>query len=409
MKLVYNRFLLSVYAIMILVSIESCSQIGSVVPATPVVTSIIPATDTIGQTITITGSNFTNAASVTINGLAATNIVVTGSSQITCTVTGTPGVAVDSAIVIVSVGTFASSAGTTISILATGPAPIDGYSSSGQVASNNLIGYWPFDGSVNEQLHNAAPILSGGAYSFVAGRIGQAIQFTNGWLTYPNTSTAASYGTNPSNNNDTLNGGFTLSMWVQLPDTNLLTNLFQLSHSNVPNYPLLGLAYRKHADKTVDMDGGITNLDSTGTHSTYAGAFTTFLFKDSSVIGGSKWTFLAMVYDTINSAHHLSYFANGVLLTIINLDSLGAANPADWAFPNGGSLQMLCANAVPTGNWPTIGTFESSTTTPGDVSNNIPSFMSSNMNAVLDDIRLFNINLPAQNISDLYNLGMQGR
>jgi hypothetical protein len=290
--------------------------------------------------------------------------------------------------------------------------PVDGFTSSSQIATSNLIAYFPFDGSTTEQLHTAAPTLSGGTSSFVTGRIGQALELTNGWLTYPAAATGASVGTNPYGNNDTLYGGFTLSMWVQIPDTSLLTNLFQLSHSNVANWPLLGLAYRKHdADSTVDMDGGLTNLDGTGTHPTYAGAFTTSLFKDSSSVGGTKWAFLAMVYDTSGASHHLSYYANGIIRSRLNMDSLGTAVPGDAAFPvsTTEALQMLCAYATPTGNFATIGTFESKTTTPGDATNTIPSYMSANISAVFDYVRFFNTTLSARYISDLYQLGNQGR
>ena len=289
--------------------------------------------------------------------------------------------------------------------------PVDGFTSSNQIALANLIAYFPFDGSTNESIHTAAPILTGGTSSFVTGRIGQAVKLTNGWLTYPAAATGASVGTNAYGNNDTLAGGFTLSMWVQIPDSSLLTNLFQLSHPNIANWPLLGLAYRKHdADSTVDMNGGLTNLDGTGTHPTYGGAFLTSLFKDSSTVGGSKWAFLAMVYDTTGAAHHLSYYANGIIRSRISLDSLGTATPADVAFPVATeNLQMLCAYDNPLGNFATIGTFESKTTTPGDASNTIPSYMSAGITAVFDDIRFFNTTLSARYIGDLYTLGNQGR
>jgi len=274
--------------------------------------------------------------------------------------------------------------------------PVDGLTSSNQVAPTHLIGYWPFDGSTTEQVNSKAPVLTGGTSTFVTGKIGQAISFNNGWLAYPNTATGAGVGTNPFGNNDTLAGGYTVSMWVQVPDTSLLTSIFQLSKQNVQNWPLLGFAYRKHADSTIDFDGGLTNIDGTGTHPSYADAYSG-AFKDS-----LSWAFITMVYDTSGAGHKLIYYANGTKRVTVNLNTI-----ASTPFPAGGNLQMIC-NFPEEGNYANIGTFESSTTTPNGAGT-IPGFMSAGITAKIDDIRFFNITLTAQQISDLFQLGNQGR
>ncbi len=75
----------------------------------------------------------------------------------------------------------------------------------------------------------------GGAQTFVPGRIGQAMHLEAGWLTYDSTATSASFRNTPYASNDTLKNGFTLSLWTQAPQTEILSSLFQLSSPAVAN------------------------------------------------------------------------------------------------------------------------------------------------------------------------------
>ncbi len=61
---------------------------------------------------------------------------------------------------------------------------------------------------------------------------------------------------------------------VQLPQTELLSTIFQFSTPNVPNWPILGILYRKHADNSFDFDAGFSNVDaSPNPHVSYADLF----------------------------------------------------------------------------------------------------------------------------------------
>jgi len=258
--------------------------------------------------------------------------------------------------------------------------PIDGFNSSDEVKPGNLIGYWPFDGTTTEKVHGSAPVLTGGTSSFVAGRIGQGIHFNNGWLTYPAAATGAGSNNTGFNSNDTLANGFTITLWTQVPDTSLLTNLFQLSNAGVPNWPLAGLAYRKHAgapSSSFDLDGGIANVDGTGTHPTYGDAFKQPAFNDS-----LSWAFVAMTYDTTGGGHKLNYYSNGIKRGTIDLTTI-----ANKPFPGPPSPVQDLLMVAP--NYATIGTFESTATTPGGAGT-IPSFMSAGITGTIDDIRFYN-------------------
>jgi hypothetical protein len=273
--------------------------------------------------------------------------------------------------------------------------PVDGFTSSNQVAASNLIGYWPFDGSTTEQVHSSASVLSGGTVSYVTGRIGQAAHFANAWLTYPSSATGAGSNNTGFNSNDTLQNGATITLWEQVPDTSTLTTFFQLSTPAVPNWPLFGIQYRKHADSTIDLDGGLANNDGTSpyVHASYAAAFATTSPKDN-----ATWGFVTMVYDT-TAGGRLIYYFNGIQVGTAVSVATGA--PAS-IFPIPEKLLMVSPN------YASIGTAEGQNYTPGSA--NAPAgYMSYGITGNIDDIRFFNKILTAQQISDLYQLGNQGR
>lgn len=269
---------------------------------------------------------------------------------------------------------------------------VNGFYSSSEVEANSLVGYWPFDGSTTESKHSSVPVRTGGTSSFVTGRINQAIHLNNGWLTYPPAATDAGTDNTTFASNDTFQHGFTLSLWAQVPDTSTLTNLFQLSTPNIPNWPILGMAYRRQNNGgRFDFNAGLGNVDGTGPHLTYADAYRDNVFNDS-----LSWAFLAMTYDPTDRS--LKYYANGTLRTTIILTSL-TQNP----FPNANAALLMIAP-----NYPTIGAFESAATIPGSA-NTLPGFMSAGITGNIDDVRLFKKTLSTQRINDLFVLGSQGR
>ena len=271
--------------------------------------------------------------------------------------------------------------------------PVDGYTSSNQVAATNLIAYWPFDGTTKESITQDAPTLSGGTISYVTGKIGQSAHFANAWLTYPALATGAGSNNTGFNSNDTLQHGATITFWAQVPDTSILTTFMQLSTPAVPNWPLLGIQYRKHATGYIDLDGGITNNDGTSpyTHATYQSAF------GPSVNDSLTWAFVGIQYDT-TSGGNLNYYFNGKKVGSV---SIAVGSPAT-VFPIKESLLMVSPN------YASFGCAEGQGYTPGST-NPVASYMSYGITGNIDDVRFFNATLTTQQMSDLFQLGNQGR
>jgi hypothetical protein len=398
MKQIKNITLAVLSGLLILsVATVSCKKKSSG-PATPTVGTIAPSSaDTVGQVITITGTNFTSSSTVTVGGVNATPVTFTSSTSISVTIPA--GVANGTAVaVVVSNGSASSSPSNITVVPGAGAFTIGGKNSSNQVETSNLLAHWTFEGSTDEILSSSPVASSGGTITYVPGRIGQAVHLANGWLSYPSTAVGTGFDNSGLgyNSNDTLQNGYSISLWVQVPDTNLLTSLFQLNTPAVSNWPIAGLNYRKHADSTFDLDGGVTNVDGTGTHPTYGDAFATTTFKDNDASG---WAFVVVTYDTSGAGHHFIYYANGVKVGA----SVDLTTTASVAFPDpSASLLMV------TPNYATIGTFESSTTIPSG-SGTIPGFMSAGITGNLDDIRFFKVTLSATDVDQLYQLGAHGQ
>lgn len=85
--------------------------------------------------------------------------------------------------------------------------PVNGYSSSSQVAATNLVAYWAFNGGyVDSVSHVAGTPNHPTALSFVTGIMGQAVQVASpGYINSNVTNTIANL------------GSFTMACWIQQP------------------------------------------------------------------------------------------------------------------------------------------------------------------------------------------------
>ena len=373
--------------VFIILAASSCGKKDT--PAAPVIpkptiSSFTPQAASAGDTVSIAGTNLNGATAVTFGGTAAASFTVVSATIIKAVI----GAGATGEVKVTTPGGTATLAGFTLN------APrIDGYNSSNEVDSVDLIAYWPFDGSTNESMHNASPVLTGGASTFVAGKIGKAVHLDNAWLTYGPEATAAGADNTTYNSNDTLQNGFTISVWAQVDQTENLSNLFSLNTPGIPNWPILGLDYRKHADNSFDIDGGIGNVDGTGPHITYAAAFMEPAFTDS-----LEWAHIVITYNGSNKS--MKYYANGILRKTIDLATLNGGPFPDTT----ASLLMI------TPNYATIGTFESASTTPGDGSStSIPSYMNNGISGNIDDVRFYKSTLSESDVKALYDLGLAGR
>jgi hypothetical protein len=84
---------------------------------------------------------------------------------------------------------------------------IDGYNNSDEVAKENLLANWKFDGNNKEDISGTAAANTYGTVGFTDGRIGQALKLTKGALVYP---TIANLNTANAMNN------FSVSLWVNV-------------------------------------------------------------------------------------------------------------------------------------------------------------------------------------------------
>jgi hypothetical protein len=84
---------------------------------------------------------------------------------------------------------------------------IDGYNNSDEVAAENLLANWKFDGNNKEDISGTAASNTYGTVGFETGRIGQALKLTKGVLVYP---TIANINTANALNN------FSVSLWVNV-------------------------------------------------------------------------------------------------------------------------------------------------------------------------------------------------
>jgi hypothetical protein len=384
--------------LMLTVATVSCSKSssggggGSTAPT--ISGNLSPASGPVGTTVTITGTNFVAPVTVTFTGASGVTATVVSSTSITVVVP--TGATTGTVTVTTSAGSATSTFTVTTVKFSIPSGPDVGDTSSNQIATANLLSYWPFDGNPLEHQTNSSPLgaNSGGTITYGTGRIGQCAIFNNAWLTYPAAASGAGSNTTGFGSSDTLQNGATLSLWEQVPDTSLLTTLFQLSTPAVPNWPLFGIQYRKHSDSTFDLDGGLTNNDGTSpyTHASYASAFGTVSPKDT-----GTWGFVTMVYDTTNGGQ-LSYYFNGAKVGATISLLTGSAQ----IFPMKEALLMVAPN------YATIGSAEGTGVTPG--STNAPAgYMSYGITGKIDDIRFFKATLTAQQIADLYQLGLHGQ
>lgn len=342
-------------------------------PALPTITSFSPASGVEGDEITITGTNLTGAT-VKLNGTAVTTSSVTATSiKFTVPAGGTSG----KISVTTSEGTVSSSTDFTVKVLG-----------SNDVAKENIVAHWTFDDTKVEDTSGLQPETTNGTTAFMDGKIGRAIQFTSGTLIYP---------AMPKLNNATaLADGYTVSMWVKIPnDVTNFTPLWQINGNIGDIFGLVGLAFRKNGEG-FDYDGCMTHVNGTGTHST---AFDAMLEGGLFTFGTSDWAFITMTYD--DATRKISYYGNGELK--------GQKDVAASVIPATEKFELLTTESVP-GTTINKVSFGSLNTNPPFAVGPAPAgWQNTSFTGSYDDVRLFNKALTQAEITSLYNYGVAGK
>ncbi|MFI5452061.1 LamG-like jellyroll fold domain-containing protein [Pedobacter sp. UC225_61] len=255
---------------------------------------------------------------------------------------------------------------------------IDGFSSSDEIYSKNLVAYWSFDGTKNELKTGTAPTSTLND-AFIAGGVkGQALSLTGGYMYYGKQFDAFK---------TTAFKSFTISEWVQiLNNGSKKTMLFQIARPGIFDgsldfiletnaNPASNTDYIQIHPYFTTVGGGrqdnINNYGSTNL---------------SPKIGASKWVHLLITYDGLTGTFDI--WANAIKI---------------GNYPNRGTGTSLFNSYEPSeiimgANYNVI---------PGKSVNSDTNFGA--MTGSIDEVRVYNTNLPQAYIKALYNLGLAGK
>lgn len=270
---------------------------------------------------------------------------------------------------------------------------INGYNSSNDVASANLLANWTFDNTLNEVKSGTAPSSQSGN-SYVTGRIGQALSLSSGVVNYPALSALGTATCMPS---------FTVSLW------------FQGVKNNQTNYTCLFALTQSVANQT-DWNVGPVMMgietgwrpatnDTLGLHPNFAnyvgglishqdnianGDFSDIGKKWVPVIDKGTWIHYVCVYDQTNSTCVI--YANGVLVSNTNYATrYQTPTPMTITPPT-----MAIIGGVPNSN-------------TGYANAPAQSWQGTSLTGTIDDIRVYSKALSLLEVGSLYQLGSAGR
>ena len=254
---------------------------------------------------------------------------------------------------------------------------IEGFDSSGQVASDQLIAYWGFNGTEAESISGIAPTSTSNASYVDNGVVGKAISLDSGYLYYGSQIPAF----------DTSLKSFTVSEWVQLQNNGSTpTMTFSIANPGQfwPDFAFLIETGQHPASDTSDFIVHPSYADMNGGRQDNLNASWTDHYKSPTVPPG-KWTNLVVTFD--QSTNIFQIWANGVKIGEPDYQKRGAA------------FKLIVPNDVIIGGW----------------YNNIPGKELTSdtwtvpMKGKIDEIRVYKSALGAADIIALYKLGLAGQ
>ena len=256
---------------------------------------------------------------------------------------------------------------------------VDGYKSSDEVFSKNLVAYWPFDDNNNEKITNTAPTSTQNDALVSNGVKGKALSLNAGVLYYGKQFDAFKTAAFKS---------FTISTWVQIQNNGAKkTMLFQLARPNKLdgniNFILETNAYP--ASDTTHFVIHPTFADAAGGFQDNLNAPFVQDFR-SPAIGKNTWTHIVLTYDSVVGQFN-------ILGNAENVGSFSDRGVGNSSFKSNEPSEIIIG-----GNYNAI----TGKTINGDAS-------SAAMTGKVDEIRIYNTVLPIAQIKALYNLGKAGK
>ena len=270
--------------------------------------------------------------------------------------------------------------------------PIGGFNSADEVASADLLAYWPLNGSGVESKSNTSPSATVGA-SYEAGAKGQGLKLNNGYLSYPAITALSTTSQNMTISlwaKVTNNGGpgvttgrptmlFTLdrpSDWIG--NFNILTETGQYA-STVDTLQLKAIVAIKNADGSSNNQDVVNSpkpnsVDLANGHTGNANK------------NGGKWAHYVATWEA--STGKFLLYANGQKISNAKYEVRGGGNALPLNF------------FTPTK--PIIGTF-------GTVISGTPDSWQTPAVANIDEIRVWKKTLAPDVINSLYELEKAGR
>lgn len=274
--------------------------------------------------------------------------------------------------------------------------PVNGYNSSNDVASSNLLAHWTFDGTNNETISNTAASTSTGT-SFTTGVKGQALNLSAGYLRYPTISALSGTNAIPS---------VTVSAWVKTDNNGTTASeVFSITQATGTQTdwntgPVNMYVETGHATTTDDTlvlhsavatyIGGVRyggdNINDYGVRGT----------DFQTVKGTNKWVHYVLRYDGVGS--NIDIYANGVRVSNNNFRNRTYNNGT--ATVGIGNISIPSPTQVLIGAWPNSNV---------GYTNSAPQTWQGLFTGSIDEIRVYNKALTDLEIGSLYQLELAGR